>query len=52
MMQALIAGDLFTRHRRVLQTNEDGDRVLVERVKRTRAWYWMRGEGGVFCGLP
>ena len=45
MVQALIAGELFTRHRRVWQTNDEGDRVLIERVKRTRAWYWMSGAG-------
>ena len=28
------------------QTNDEGDQVLVERVKRTRAWYWMSGVGG------
>ena len=44
MVQALIAGELFTRHRRVWQTNDEGERVLVERVKRTRAWYWMSGD--------
>ena len=51
MVQALIAGELFTRHRRVWQTNDEGERVLVERVKRTRAWYWMSGAGGCYFSV-
>ena len=51
MVQALIAGELFTRHRRVWQTNDEGKRVLVERVKRTRAWYWMSGVGGCYFSV-
>ena len=51
MVQALIAGELFTRHRRVWQTNDEGDRVLVERVKRTRAWYWMSGAGSCYFSV-
>ena len=51
MEQALIAGELFTRHRRVWQTNDEGERVLVERVKRTRAWYWMSGAGGCYFSV-
>ncbi|MEI7865972.1 MAG: hypothetical protein WCI38_11425 [Chthoniobacterales bacterium] len=43
MVQALIDGEIFTRNRRVWQKNEAGERVLVERVKRTRPWYWMSG---------
>jgi hypothetical protein len=35
MIDALITGETFTRHRRAWQTNETGQRVLVERVKRT-----------------
>ena len=27
--------------RRILRTDETGERVLVDRVKRTRPWYWM-----------
>ena len=48
MVQALIAGELFTRHRRIWQTNAEGERVLIERPKRTRAWYWMSGAGGCY----
>jgi len=51
MVQALVAGELFTRHRRVWQTNDEGDRVLVERVKRTRPWYWMSGAGGCYFSI-
>ena len=35
MIDALIAGETFTRYRRAWQTNETGQRVLVERVKPT-----------------
>ena len=43
MVQALIDGEIFTRNRRVWQKNETGERVLVERVKRTcSATIWMR----------
>lgn len=48
MVQALIAGELFTRNRRIWQTNVEGERVLIERPKRTRAWYWMSGAGGCY----
>ena len=51
MVQALIDGEIFTRNRRVWQTNETGERVLVERVKRTRAWYWMSGAGGCYFSV-
>ena len=48
MVQALIDGEVYTRMRRVWRTNEDGERVLVERPKRTRPWYWMSGAGGCY----
>jgi len=51
MVQALIDGEIFTRNRRVWQKNEAGERVLVERVKRTRPWYWMSGAGGCFFSV-
>ena len=51
MVQALIDGEIFTRHRRVWQKNEAGERVLVERVKRTRPWYWMSGAGGCYFSV-
>ena len=51
MVQALIDGEIFTRHRRAWQKNEAGERVLVERVKRTRPWYWMSGAGGCYFSV-
>ena len=51
MVEALIAGEVFTRMRRVWQKNETGERVLVERVKRTRPWYWMSGAGGCYFSV-
>ena len=51
MVQALIDGEIFTRNRRVWQKNEAGERVLVERVKRTRPWYWMSGAGGCYFSV-
>jgi hypothetical protein len=51
MIDALIAGDTFTRHRHAWQTNDAGERVLVDRVKRTRPWYWMSGAGGCYFSV-
>ena len=51
MVDALIAGEIFTRHRRVWQVNEDGQRALVDRVKRMRPWYWMSGAGGCYFSV-
>ena len=51
MVQALIDGEIFTRNRRVWQKNEAGERVLVDRVKRTRPWYWMSGAGGCYFSV-
>jgi hypothetical protein len=51
MVQALIDGEIFTRNRRVWQKNEAGERVLVERVKRMRPWYWMSGAGGCYFSV-
>ena len=48
MVQALIDGEVYTRMRRVWRTNESSERVLVERPKRTRPWYWMSGAGGCY----
>ena len=48
MVQALIDGEVYTRMRRVWRTDENGQRVLVERPKRTRPWYWMSGAGGCY----
>ena len=51
MVQALIDGEIFTRNRRVWQKNDSGERVLVERVKRTRPWHWMSGAGGCYFSV-
>ena len=48
MIQALIDGEVYTRMRRVWRTDENGERVLMERPKRTRPWYWMSGAGGCY----
>lgn len=48
MVQALLVGERFTTTRRIWQTNEEGQRVSVDRPKRMRAWYWMSGAGGCY----
>lgn len=39
MVQALIDGEVYIRMRRVWPTDENGERVLMERPKRTHPWY-------------
>ena len=51
MIEAQINGEVFTRMRRIWRTNEMGERVLVDRVKRTRPWYWMSGAGGCYFSV-
>ena len=51
MIDALITGETFTRPRRAWQAKETGQRNLVERVKRTRPWYWMSGAGGSYFSV-
>ena len=46
-----INGEVFTRMRRIWRTDDMGERVLVDRVKRTRAWYWMSGAGGCYFSV-
>lgn len=41
MIEAQIAGERFNRMRRVWRTDASGQRVLVDRAKRMRPWYWM-----------
>ena len=48
MVQALIDGEVYSRTRKVWRENDAGERVLVERPKRMRAWYWMSGAGGCY----
>lgn len=51
MITAQLAGEAFIRHRRIWRTDETGERTLVERVKRTRPWYWMSGVGGCYFSV-
>lgn len=48
MVQALIDGEVFTKSKTAYVKNEDGQRVLIEKQKRVRPWYWMNGAGGCF----
>lgn len=48
MVQALLDGESFSRIRRIWKTNEAGERILVERPKRMRPWYWMGASGCYF----
>lgn len=51
MIQAKLAGELFTRTRMVVKENEAGQRVQVERPKRLRPWYWMTNSGNCFFSV-
>jgi hypothetical protein len=51
MVEAMIAGQLFSRNRKVWRTNEAGERVQIERPKRMRPWYWMSGAGGCYFSV-
>jgi hypothetical protein len=51
MIEAQISGETFTRMRRVWDKDENGQRVLVDRTKRMRPWYWMSGAGGCFFSV-
>lgn len=48
MVDALIAGEIYARTRKVWRENELGERVLVDKQKRTRPWYWMSAAGGCY----
>ncbi len=48
LVQALIDGVIYTKTKAAYVRNEDGQRVLVEKQKRVRPWYWMSGAGGCF----
>jgi len=39
MVQALISGEVFSRNRRIWQTNEEGQWVLVDCPERMALWY-------------
>ena len=45
------AKTVFRRPERAWQTNDACGRVLVDRVKRTRPWYWMSGAGGCYFSV-
>jgi hypothetical protein len=51
MIEAQISGETFTRMRCGLRIDENGQRVLVDRPKRTHPWYWMSGTGGRFFSV-
>ncbi len=51
MIEAQISGATFTRMRRVWDKDENGQRVLVDRTKRMRPWYWMSGAGGCYFSV-
>ena len=51
MIEAQINGETFTRMRRVWSKDEVGQRVLMDRVKRLRPWYWMSGAGGCYFSV-
>ncbi len=48
MVEALIDGEIYTKTKTAYVKNEEGQRVLVEKPKRVRPWYWMSGAGGCF----
>ena len=48
MVEALIDGEIYTKSKTAYVKNADGQRVLVEKQKRVRPWYWMSGAGGCF----
>ena len=51
MIEAQINGETFTRMRRVWSKDEAGQRVLMDRPKRMRPWYWMSGAGGCYFAV-
>lgn len=48
MVEALISGEIYTKTKASYVKNDEGQRVLVEKQKRVRPWYWMNGAGGCF----
>ena len=51
MIEAQINGEVFIRMRHIWRTDETVERVLVDRVKRTRPWYWMSGAGDCYFSV-
>jgi hypothetical protein len=48
MAEALLSGDRYQSLRKVWQTNNQGERVRIERPKRVRPWYWLNAAGCFF----
>jgi hypothetical protein len=48
LVEALITGGRFEPLRSVWQTNDEGERVRVQRPKRVRSWYWLNAAGCFF----
>ena len=51
MIQAQLAGETYTRTRMVAKANEAGERVMIERAKRLRPWYWMNASGNCYFSV-
>ena len=48
LVQALIDEKTYTSNKKVWRTNENGERVQIERPKRMRAWFWVNWSGVCF----
>lgn len=48
LVQALIDETTYTSNKKVWRTNENGDRVQIERPKRMRVWFWINWSGVCF----
>ena len=48
MVQSLIDGELYTKTKNTYVKNDEGQRVLVQKQKRLRPWYWMNGSGSCY----
>ena len=45
MAEALIKGDSYRKIKTVWRTNDEGERVQIDRQKRVRPWFWMNASG-------
>jgi hypothetical protein len=48
LVEALLSGGRFEPLRSVWQTNDEGERVRIQRPKRVRPWYWLNAAGCFF----
>ena len=48
LADALIKGDRYEPLRRVWVTNDNGERIRIERPKRVRPWFWLNAAGCFF----